>query len=363
MKKALSLILVLAMVLSVATLFAGCESAKETTFEIALITDVGTIDDKSFNQGSWEGIVQYATESGKSYKYYQPTEATTDTLLTNIELAIDNGAKIVVCPGFNFEVAIYEAQTMYPDIKFILIDGEPHTADYETYETKSNVLPILYAEHQAGFLAGYAAVKDGYTGLGFMGGMAVPAVKRFGYGYIQGAEYAAKEMGIASIDMKYTYTGAFDATPEAKATAAGWYNAGTQVIFGCGGAVGNSVFAAAEETGNKSIGVDVDQYSESETVITSAMKNLKKSVYDALVKFYDGSFVGGKTSTLDVTTEGVEISMENARFNTFSQADYDAIYAKLVAGEITIVKDVDDDGNEIAITDLPVSIVKVTVVG
>lgn len=359
MKKALSLILAMAMLLGIATLLTGCPKTEDTTYEIALITDVGTIDDKSFNQGSWEGIVQYANEEGKTYKYYQPTEATVDTLLTNIELAIDNGAKIVVCPGFNFEVAIYKAQEMYPDTTFILLDGEPHDAEYN-YKTSSNVLPILFEEQEAGYLAGYAAVKDGYTKLGFMGGMAVPAVIRYGYGFIQGAEDAAKEMGVASVDMKYTYTGNFDATPEAKATAAGWYQSGTEVIFGCGGAVGNSVFAAAEEADKKSIGVDVDQYFESETVITSAMKNLKKAIYDALKSFYDGSFAGGSTLRLSTKNEGVEIAIANAKFNKFTEDDYKAIYAKLVDGSVSISKDKDADGNDIAIADLPLTIVKVT---
>lgn len=339
MKKALSLFLALVMVLSIATVLAGCnKDTAETTYEIALITDVGTIDDKSFNQGSWEGIVQYANESGKTYKYYQPKDATIDTLLTNIELAIDNGAKIVVCPGFNFEIALYQAQTKYPDTTFIFIDGEPHDEEYN-YETKSNLLPIMYSEQEAGFLAGYACVKDGYKKFGFMGGMSVPAVVRFGYGYVQGIDYAAKEMNLDDVEVKYTYTGSFDATPEAKATAAGWYQSGTEIIFGCGGQLGNSVFAAADEANKKSIGVDVDQSSESDTVITSATKNLKKSVYDALKSYYDGSFVGGKTLRLDTKSDGVGITMDNARFNSFTQEEYDAIYAKVKSGEITVLND------------------------
>lgn len=360
MKKALSLVLALVMVLGVATLFAGCdEDQAETTYEIALITDVGTIDDKSFNQGSWEGIVQYANETGKTYKYYQPKDATVDTLITNIELAIDNGAKIVVCPGFNFEVALYEAQEQYKDTTFIFIDGEPHDEDYN-YKTNSNLLPIMYSEQEAGFLAGYAAVKDGYKKFGFMGGMSVPAVVRFGYGYVQGIDYGAKELGLNDVEVKYTYTGGFEATPEAKATAAGWYQSGTEVIFGCGGQLGNSVFAAAEETGKKSIGVDVDQSTESETVITSATKNLKKSVYDALKSYYDGSFVGGKTLRLDATSDGVGITMDTARFNTFSQADYDAIYSKVKSGEITVLGDEDAESAD----KLPnLENVKVTVIG
>ena len=175
MKKLLAMLLVLAMALGVAPAFA--EEAE--TYELALVTDVGTIDDKSFNQGAWEGLMQYAEENGISYKYYQPPQQSDEDYLATIKLAVDGGAKVVVTPGYLFEVAVYEAQSLYPDVHFILLDGEPHDADYN-YETKENTAPILYAEQQAGYLAGYAAVKDGFTKLGFMGGMQVPAVIRFG---------------------------------------------------------------------------------------------------------------------------------------------------------------------------------------
>jgi len=159
-----------------------------------------------------------------------------------------------VTPGFLFESPVFVAQDRYPNVHFILVDGTPHSADYSTFKTGNNTVGVLYAEDQAGFLAGYAVVKDGSRRLGFVGGMAVPAVVRFGYGFIQGAEYAAKELGLASgsITVNYHYTGGFAATPEAQTLAASWYNNGVEVIFACGGAVGNSVMAAAEQAGKKS---------------------------------------------------------------------------------------------------------------
>ncbi len=314
-------------------------------FELALVTDLGTIDDKSFNQGAWEGMTKYAEENGISYKYYQPQEGTTDSYLETIGLAVEGGAKLIVCPGFLFEEPVYLAQDQYTDVKFILLDGEPHSGDYSEYRTNENVMPILFQEDQAGFLAGYAAVKDGYTKLGFMGGMAVPAVIRFGYGFIEGAEAAAAELGISGIEVMYTYTGAFAATPEAQSMAASWYQNGTEVVFGCGGAVGNSVMAAAQEKGAKVIGVDVDQSFESDTVITSAMKLLSNSVYDGVKAFYDGSFPGGKTSVFTVSNEGVGLPMDTSKFNTFTQADYDAIYKKLVDGVFELVQPSADNIN------------------
>ena len=314
-------------------------------YELALVTDLGTIDDKSFNQGAWEGMKKYAEENGISYKYYQPQEGTTDSYLETIGLAIEGGAKLVVCPGFLFEEPVYLAQDQYKDVHFILLDGEPHSGDYSEYRTEANVMPILFQEDEPGFLAGYAAVKDGYTKLGFLGGMAVPAVIRYGYGFAEGADYAANEMGVDGIEIMYNYTGAFAATPEAQSMAASWYQNGTEVIFGCGGAVGNSVMAGAEEKSAKVIGVDVDQSYESDTVVTSAMKQLSVSVYDGVRDFYAGSFPGGKTSIFSAKNDGIGLPMETSKFTKFTQADYDAVYAQLKDGKITLVQPSEDNND------------------
>ncbi|MCL2549201.1 MAG: BMP family ABC transporter substrate-binding protein [Symbiobacteriaceae bacterium] len=330
----------------------------QETYELALITDIGTIDDKSFNQGSWEGLLQYAEEHGKTFKYYQPPEQSDDAYLSTIELAVKGGAKIIVTPGFLFEVPIYHAQDLYPDVHFILVDGTPHNDSYSDFKINDKVVGLLYAEEEAGFLAGYAAVMDGNRNLGFMGGMAVPAVIRFGYGYVQGAEYAAQELGLGvdSIQINYHYTGGFNASPEIQAMAAAWYNNGFDVIFGCGGAVGNSVMRAAEAVGKKVIGVDVDQSIESPTVITSAMKGLSASVYAAIKGYYEGNFPGGRGQVFAAANDGVGLPMATSKFETFSQADYDAIFAKLVAGTIEIL----GDGDAEEVTDLPLSAVSVS---
>lgn len=321
------------------------KSDSSSGYELALVTDLGTIDDKSFNQGAWEGMKKYAEENGISYKYYQPQEGTTDSYLETIGLAIEGGAKLVVCPGYLFEEPVYLAQDQYKDVSFILLDGEPHNADYSEYRTESNVMPILFQEDEPGFLAGYAAVKDGYTKLGFLGGMAVPAVIRYGYGFAEGADYAANEMGIDGIEIMYNYTGAFAATPEAQAMAASWYQNGTEVIFGCGGAVGNSVMAAAEEKGAKVIGVDVDQSYESSTVITSAMKQLSVSVYDGVKDFYDNSFPGGETNIFSAKNDGIGLPLETSKFTTFTQEDYDKIYAELKEAKITLIQPSEDNND------------------
>lgn len=357
MKKLLALVVA---VMLAAAMFAGCQTtnnqpspteapasvapteappSEAATYEIAMITDKGTIDDKSFNQGTWEGVKAYAEANNKTCQYYKPAEVSDAAYLDAIGLAVQGGAKVVVCPGYLFEVAIYEAQTKYPDTTFVLIDGQPHTADYATYKTEANVLCILFAEEQAGFYAGYAAVKDGFTKLGFQGGMSVPAVVRYGFGFLQGAEAAAKEMNLAdgAISVMYNYSGDFAATPENQARAAGWYQAGTEIIFACGGSVGNSVMSAAEASTDKFvIGVDVDQYAESATVISSALKQLGNAVQQALTSYYGGSFQGGQTWNLDSSKDGVGLAMPNAKWRTFKQADYDTVLAAVKDGTYKI---------------------------
>lgn len=324
--------------------------------ELALVTDIGTIDDKSFNQGAWEGLVKYAEENGISKKYYIPAEKTTSSYIETIDLAIEGGAKLVVCPGYLFEETVYKVQYLYPDIKFILLDGEPHSGN--EYETASNVMPVIFQEDQAGFLAGYAAVRDGYTKLGFMGGMAAPAVIRYGYGFIQGADAAAAEMGSTAVEVLYHYTGDFVASPETQALAAAWFEAGTEVIFGCGGGVGNSVMVAAETAGKAMIGVDIDQSVESTAVITSAMKELSVSVYDGIKAFYADAFPGGKTTVYNAKNNGIKLPMETSKFRSFTQEEYEAVFEKLVSEEIAVLNDTKLLTDELQLKAVKVSVIE-----
>ncbi len=326
---------------------------KKDGFEIALITDKGNIDDKSFNQGSWEGVLQFVEKNDITHKYYKPEEASDSGYLAAIELAIQGGAKVVVTPGFLFEVAVYDAQTKYPDVKFILLDGAPHTADYATFKTEANVASVLYAEEQAGFLAGYAAVIDGKTDLGFMGGMAVPAVQAFGYGYLQGAEKAAAELKLAdgAVNVVYHYTGNFEENDTNKSTAKTMYQEGVEVIFACGGSVGKSVMSAAAESDGLVIGVDVDQRYDSETVLTSSVKGLGTSVYDILDSIYNtNKFAdfGGKTTIFNAENNGIGLpttvigdDKANAfdRFKSFDKAAYDNLYKTLTDGSLNLIRE------------------------
>ncbi|MDC7243392.1 MAG: BMP family ABC transporter substrate-binding protein, partial [Sphaerochaetaceae bacterium] len=340
MKKFLSLLLV--SFLAVGLFACGGE---EETYEIALVTDVGNIDDESFNQGAWEGVVEYGDEFEVSYTYYRPSEDSDAARIETIEAAIAAGAKVVVCPGYLFETAIYSVQDDYPEVSFLLLDGEPQAGDYTTYFTADNTHNVLYQEEQAGFLAGYAAVMDGYRELGFVGGMAVPAVVRYGYGYVQGAEYAATELGLTAgdVNIKYYYAGAFEPSTDLEAKMDVWYVDGTEIVFACGGSLYESVVAAAESAGADVIGVDVDQSSVSDTIITSAMKGLTVSVYDALTEFYDNDEawpedLAGVTSTLGASTNGIGLPTadDSWGFATFTLAQYEAIFALLVDETVVV---------------------------
>lgn len=319
-------------------------SCSGRTYEIALVTDVGNIDDKSFNEGAWNGVKEYAEANDKTYAYYRPSEDSNAARVETIQNAIDKGAKVVVCPGYLFETAIYEVQEDNPDVAFLLLDGTPQAGDYTTYFTAENTHNVLYQEEQAGFLAGYAAVKDGYTQLGFVGGMAVPAVVRYGFGFVQGAEYAAAEDSITGVTVKYYYANAFEGSDALETKMDGWYAAGTEIVFACGGKLYTSVVAAAENTTDgKVIGVDVDQYAESDRIITSAMKGLTVSVVDALTAFYDNEMewpaaLAGETSVLGASTNGIGLPTADTSwgFDTFTVAQYQAIFDDLADGTVDV---------------------------
>ena len=308
--------------------------------DIAFITDMGTVYDGSFNQGAYEGVLKYAEETEKISKVYEPDGVTSDEYLKNIKQAVKDGAEVIVCPGYLFEETIYKAQEKYPKVEFILVDGQPHNSDGSDYTIEDNTMPIVFSEEQAGFLAGYAAVRDGNTELGFMGGTNQDSVIRFGYGFVQGADYAAIEMG-TNVSIRYCYANTFLESDDVKSMTSAWYKGGTQVIFACGGAMGKSVFAAAEENGGKAIGVDIDQSSVSETIITSAKKELGNAVYQGLANYYDGTFSGGTLYEMDAANAGIGLEMDNARFDKFTREEYDTVFARLVSGGIVPYRSTD----------------------
>ncbi|MBR2559645.1 MAG: BMP family ABC transporter substrate-binding protein [Firmicutes bacterium] len=323
-------------------------TSTDNKFEIAFVTDVGQLKDKSFNQGTFDGVKLYAAANGLSYKYYQPAnedQATDDDRYDAMKAAVDNGAKVIVCAGFMQGNALAKAAAEFPDVKFVFIDGW-------AFDGLNNIAGIAFKEEQPGFLAGYATVKEGYTKLGFCGGGGGtnPACCRYGYGFVQGASAAAAEMGV-TVDMNYSwlYGASFSASPELQTLANGWYEAGTEAIFACGGSMFASVAAAASANDGAVIGVDVDQSFESDTVITSAMKGLSDSVVWALTKAYDGSWdeIGGAATSLGAAENAVGLPTETWSLTGWTVEEYEAMLQDIVSGKIVI----DDVYENLASTD------------
>lgn len=316
-------------------------------YQVAFVTDVGQLKDKSFNQGTFDGVKLYAAANGLSYKYYQPangSEATDDDRYDAMKAAVEGGADVVVCAGYLQEAALKKAAIENPETPFVFIDGYPLTDD--AGNTLSNVAGIAFKEEQAGYLAGYAAVMDGFTKLGFSGGGGGtnPACCRFGYGYVQGANHAAEELGI-TVDMNYSwqYGSTFSASTDLQTMINGWYVNGTEIVFACGGSMFQSIVAAASANDKFVIGVDVDQSGESEYVVTSAMKGLADAVQWAVAKVYDGTFdtIGGQQTSLGVADNAVELptGADSWRFETFTVEKYESLYQQMVDGTLVV----DDD--------------------
>ena len=330
---------------------AGAEN-KEVSGDqmIAMITDSGDITDESFNQITWETCVAYGKEHGIETEYFKLAEDTDEERINSIDLAIAEGATVVVMPGYLFGPAIAEEQEINPDVTFIgidITDGDVVNLSGEATGVKDNVYICSFEEEQAGYLAGYGAVKDGYTSLGFLGGIAVPAVIRYGYGYVQGINAAAEEMGV-DVNVKYYYGGQFYGDDAITAKMEGWFADGTQVVFACGGGIYTSVVDAAKEYDGKLIGVDVDQHAKlGDICITSAMKGLGSAVTDALDAYFNNEWSShaGKSEILGLGQGdylGLPTDDASWGFKTFTKDEYETILSGLKDGSISVSNDTEN---------------------
>ena len=398
MKKFLALILALVMSLSLVACGGSKEAEKPTEepagteepaeaasdYAVAMITDYGDITDQSFNQTTYEACKEYCEANGINFNYFKPAGDSTGERVAMIEKAVDEGYNIMVMPGFAFAGAVVEAASDYPDVKFVVLDvakgdylaegvaaaGEsydyqPDNWDLEKYVDLSNVYTVVYQEELCGYMAGYAAVKLGYTHLGFLGGMAVPAVVRYGYGFVQVADAAAADAGV-DVTVEYAYGNQFFGDADITAYMDNWYQTlGVQAVFACGGGIYVSAAEAAAKVGGKVIGVDTDQagiidaYGEGMT-ITSAMKGLAASTKDALKQIIEddnwnslaGQIVNlGLVSGDDPEANFVQIPMESTQWSDgFTQDDYKALVKDMFDGKITVSNDITAEPASLATT-------------
>ena len=398
MKKFLAMILALVMALSLVACGDKKDDTKtddnqgdtnETTYKVAMITDYGDITDQSFNQTTYEACKAFADANKIEFSYFKPAGDNTADRVAMIESAVDEGYNVIVMPGYAFGGAIVEAAPQHKDVKFIALDvgkgdlleagvaakGEeydynPDNWDLATYVDMSNVYCAIYQEELCGYMAGYAAVKLGYKNLGFLGGMAVPAVQRYGLGFVQGVDAAAAELKLTDVKVNYVYGGQFFGDADITAKMDTWYAGGTQVVFACGGGIYTSAVDAAKKVeGAKVIGVDVDQagvianYAAGEgadqatidgykaLTVTSAMKGLYPATYDTLTDvIVNGNWANyaGKIATLglvsadDPTLNYVQIPMESTQWadGAFTQDDYKALVKAMFDGTLTVSNDV-----------------------
>ena len=329
------------------------ETPAESDYAVAMITDYGDITDQSFNQTTYEACKEFCEANGVDFNYFKPAGDNTADRVAMIEKAIDEGYNVIVMPGYAFGEAIKETAESNSDITFIALDVGAGDLG-EDYVVPANLYCAVYQEELCGYMAGYAAVKLGYTKLGFLGGMAVPAVVRYGYGYVQGVDAAAKELDI-TVDLKYAYGNQFYGDGDITAAMDTWYQGGTEIVFACGGGIYTSAAEAAAKVGAKVIGVDVDQkgiidgnYGEGMTV-TSAMKGLAPTVKHMLSEVLAGNFAnyGGKIDTLGLVSANpeenyVQIPTASTQFEDgkFTADDYATLVAAMFDGTITVSNDI-----------------------
>ena len=334
---------------------APVEEPEATTYKVAMITDYGDITDQSFNQTTYEGCKEFCEANGVEFKYYKPAGDSTAERVAMVDAAVADGYNVVVMPGYAFGETITQVADLYPDVKFIALDVSQ--GDLGDYQIPENVTCAVYQEELCGYMAGYAAVKLGYTKLGFLGGMAVPAVVRYGYGFVQGADAAATELG-ADVSVNYVYGNQFSGDADITAYMDTWYANGTEVVFACGGGIYISAAEAAAKVGGKVIGVDVDQaaiidaYGEGMTV-TSAMKGLAptvKAILGELILNDNWAQYAGQINTLglvsgdDPEANYVQIPYESTQWSdTFTKDDYAALVAAMFDGTITVSNDTETE--------------------
>ncbi|MCR4744239.1 MAG: BMP family ABC transporter substrate-binding protein [Lachnospiraceae bacterium] len=344
---------------------AGSEAASTETadnasanldMKVAMVTDYGDITDQSFNQTTYESGKAWAEENGVDFTYYKPEGDSTADRVAMIDKAVADGYNVLLLPGYSFAEAVVETAEMYPDVDYVVLDCSE--ADFSGANggaefSADNVFSAAYSEEIGGYLAGYAAVKMGYKNLGFLGGMAVPAVMRFGYGFVEGADDAAAEDGITDISVNYAYGNQFSGDADITAAMDTWYQGGTEVVFACGGGIYTSAAEAAAKTDGKVIGVDSDQkpiidgaYGDGMTV-TSATKGLKATVNLLLNAIKNGEFAnyGGQVQTLglasadDMSLNYIGLSDSTVWTDNFTEDTYKALVASIFNGEVTVSND------------------------
>jgi len=325
------------------------ESSTEDKVQVGLVTDTGGVNDRSFNEGTWNGISRFWKENPDLMgepRHILPSNMTLADFVTAAESLIDAGKELIFMSGFTFIDAIGELQELYPETKFVIIDADPELMD--------NSHAILFAEQEAGFLAGIAAALETASGsVGFIGGQEIPPVQSFGWGFLAGVAYANDAFDLNVEVGAYQYQGSFDNAQAGATLAGGMYDMGIDMIFVAAGNVGNGVIAEAKtraEDGENVfvIGVDSDQYEEGilsdgrSIILTSAIKRVDQAAYDSIVALINDEFPGGEVLIKNARDNGVGLPEENPNLSAQTQELADEALEKIKDGELVIPNSTDE---------------------
>lgn len=346
--------LALSMVLAASTILGACGSDKEevkdnggdkagSDFSVAMVTDVGGVDDKSFNQSAWEGIQKFGVDNGlkKGDGGFDYLQSKSDAdYNTNLNKLVRRDFDLVFGIGFLMKSAVEEIAIQQKDAKLAIID--------EIVE-QPNVASVMFKEQEGAYLAGVAAaLMSKSKKIGFVGGMEIPVIERFEAGFLEGVKAVDPSI---TVDVKYT--GAFDKAELGKTTANLMYSSGVDIIFHAAGGTGNGVFSEAKELKTKDpnanvwvIGVDSDQYEEgavgdTNVTLTSMLKRVDVAVQNLSKLAADGEFPGGKTTVYGLAEEGVGLADSRGAIPEDVLAQIDEYSKKIAAGEITVPETVE----------------------
>ncbi len=372
-RRALALVLAVVAVMLTACGLSKQEdgSAGGIDMRIAMITDSGDITDQGFNQEVYEACRNWSEINDVPFTYYKPDSDSDEARNASVDKAVSEGANVVILPGYLVAGTIVSQPELFPDVKFAALavgadaicekgvgeDYSGNAADYNVtdYYREENVYCCTYQEELPGYMAGYAAVKSGYRHLGFLGGVSSPAIHRYGYGYVQGIDAAAAELGISDeIEVEYVCGGQFFGDEEITGVMDTWYGEkGVEIVFACGGEIYTSVAEAAARHSGKVIGVDSDQqpvidgkYGQGLTV-TSAMKGLTQTIADVLTGIRDGNWsdYAGKIENLGIVSENpeenyVQLPIRSTQWcDAFTEDDYRALVSAMYSGELIVSAD------------------------
>lgn len=312
-----------------ASLLVGCsgnnESASDDKITVAMITDVAGVNDQSFNQSAWEGLQRAEKELGIEVKYLESKQDS--DYATNIETLVDEDVDLILGVGMKLSDAIKEGAELYPDQNFVLVDEEIDA---------SNVKSILFKAEESAYLAGLIAGKTTKTNnVGFIGGMELPVIDTFKYGYMAGVKAANPDAKVQA-----QYANSFTDQAKGKAIANQMYTNGADIVFTCGGDVGTGAIEAAKENNKFAIGVDRDQSDLApQNVLTSAIKRVDAGVFETVKSYVNGTFEGGTTTTYGLEENAVGVP--DTTKNLVSQDILDLVeetITKLKNKEITVPK-------------------------